>query len=184
MSTSGASSPPDSPSGGVNESSVTTALRYMATSTDRAAGRQTGSPMMRRAFRFLFATTPTPLMRALHQRGILAPIQEIRVVGRRTGIERSFYAVVAETDDGSVIGHPNGEQAHWVRNLLEAGSAVVVRTGDDHVAVRATELHGDARTAAIDAHRAAQRQPFKSIYGRGRSHILATGTYFRLDPVG
>ena len=137
---------------------------------------------MRRAFGVVFATTPTPLMRALHRRGVLAPIQQVTVIGRRSGLERSFFAVVAETPDGWVIGHPNGEHAQWVRNLLHAGSATVIRPGGEHVAVNATELHGDARTAAIDAHRAAQRQPFKSMYGRARDHILATGTYFRLDP--
>jgi hypothetical protein len=154
----------------------------MATSTDRVAGHEAGSRAMRRAFAFLFATTPTPVMRALHRRGALAPIQEIRVVGRHSGIERSFFAVVAETDHGWVIGHPNGHRAHWVRNLLQAGSGTIVRSGGTTETVRATELFGEARTAAIDAHRAAQRQPFRTIYGRGRDHILATGTYFRLDP--
>ena len=154
----------------------------MTASTERIATGEAGSAATRRAFALLFATTPTPLMRFLHRRGVLAPIQEIHVVGRRSGIERSFFAVVAETDDGWFIGHPNGRRAQWVRNLLHAGSGTVVRPGGERITVRATELHGEARTAAIDAHRDAQRQPFRSLYGRGRSHILATGTYFLLDP--
>jgi hypothetical protein len=154
----------------------------MTASTERIATGEAGSTATRRAFELVFATTPTPLMRFLHRRGVLAPIQEVRVVGRRSGIERSFLAVVAETDEGWFIGHPNGRRAQWVRNLLHAGSGTVVRADGQCLAVRATELHGEARIAAIDAHRASQRQPFRSMYARGRRHILATGTYFRLDP--
>ena len=166
----------------VNESPRANAITGMTASTDQIAGGAAGSTIARRVFELVFATTPTPLMRALHRRGVLTPIQEVRVVGRRSGVERSFLAVVAETGDGWVIGHPNGRRAQWVRNLLHAGSGTVVRPDGRRVRFRATELHGDARTAAIDAHRSAQRAPFRSLYGRGRNHILATGTYFRLDP--
>jgi len=154
----------------------------MTASTGRIARGEAGSTAARRAFQLVFATTPTPLMRFLYRRGVLDPIQQIRVVGRRSGLERSFFAVVAETDDGWIIGHPNGRRAQWVRNLLHAGSGTVVRADGERVTVRATELHGAARSAAIDAHRDSQRQPFRALYRRGRNHILATGTYFRLEP--
>ncbi len=149
-------------------------------STGSEAG---GSATARRTFELLFATTPTPLMRNLHRRGVMAPVQEIRVVGRRTGVEHAFLAVVVERDGAMYIGHPNGRRAQWVRNLLHAGVGTIVRPDGSMTAVRATELPpGAERAAVIDAHRAVQRQPFRILYGRAREHIVATGTYFRLDP--
>jgi hypothetical protein len=104
-------------------------------------------------------------------------------VGRLSGIERSFLAVVAEIDGAMYIGHPNGHRAQWVRNLLRAGSGTVVRADGSTTAVRATELApGPHRTAVIDAHRAAQRQPFRALYRHYRAHVIATGAFFRLDP--
>lgn len=143
-----------------------------------------GSTATRRTFEVLFATTPTRLMRGLHRRGVMAPVEEIRVVGRRTGIERSFLAVVVEHDGALYIGHPNGYRAHWVRNLLQAGTAMIVRPDGSTTLVLATELPAGAeRIAVIDAHRAAQRQPFRTLYGRAREHIVAGGAFFRLDPI-
>jgi hypothetical protein len=155
----------------------------MRTPTAPVEGTAGGSVAARRTFEILFATTPTPVMRSLHRRGVMAPIQEIRVVGRRTGIEHAFLAVVVELDGAMYIGHPNGRRAQWVRNLLHAGQGTVVRPDGSMTAVRATELPpGPERTTVIDAHRAVQRQPFRTLYGRTREHIVATGTYFRLDP--
>jgi hypothetical protein len=155
----------------------------MATTTTGVSTDAAGSTNARRAFALLFATTPTPLMRALHQRGVLTPVEEIRVVGRLSGIERSFFAVVVEHDGAWYIGHPNGHRAQWVRNLRQAGSGTVVRSDGSTTVVVATELPpGADRTAVIDAHRDAQRQPFRSLYGRARDHVVATGSYFRLDP--
>jgi hypothetical protein len=153
------------------------------TTTDLGAGAP-NSAGARRAFAFLFATTPTPLMRAFHRRGVLAPVEEIRVVGRRSGIERSFFAVVVDLDGVWYIGHPNGHRAQWVRNLLHAGSGTVVRSDGSSTRVSATELSaGPGRVAVIDAHREAQRQPFRALYGRTRAHVIATGSFFRLDPI-
>ncbi len=156
----------------------------MNTTTSRVRVGVGGSTAARRAFALLFATTPTALMRALHRRGVVAPVEEIRVIGRRSGIERSFFAVVVEHDGAWYIGHPNGHRAQWVRNLLHAGSGTVVRPDGSLTPVLATELPtGPDRVEVIDAHRDAQRQPFRSLYGRARDHVIATGCYFRLDPI-
>ena len=138
----------------------------------------------RRLFSLLFATTPRTVARILHRRGVLGPVQEIRVIGRRTGIERAFFAVVLEEDAASYIGHPNGHRAQWVRNLLCAGSGTVVRPDGSSTSVRATELHpGPERTRVIDAHLTVQRQPFRMLYERAHDHVVAQGTFFRLEPI-
>ena len=143
-----------------------------------------GSIATRRMFSLLFATTPTAIARILHRRGVLGPVQEVRVIGRRTGLERSFFAVVLDADDASYIGHPNGHRAQWVRNLLCAGSGTVVRPDGSTTVVRATELGaGPERTRVIDAHLAVQRQPFRTLYDRAHDHVVATGTFFRLEPI-
>ncbi len=153
--------------------------RPLGTSAD--AG---GSISTRRLFSFLFATTPTPIARVLHRRGVLGPVQEIRVVGRRTGLERSFFAVVLDADGASYIGHPNGHRAQWVRNLLCAGSGTVVRSDGSTTVVRATELEtGPERKRVIDAHLAVQRQPFRTLYERAHDHVVAQGAFFRLEPI-
>lgn len=160
------------------------AIVDMTTTKTGVSPHPAGSTTASRAFALLFATTPTPLMRALHRRGMLTPVEEIRVVGRRSGIERSFFAVVLEHDGAWYIGHPNGHRAQWVRNLLHAGSGTVVRPDGWTTTVVATELPpGPERTAVIDAHRGAQRQPFRTLYGRARDHVIANGTYLRLEPI-
>jgi len=107
---------------------------------------------------------------------------DLRVPGRRTGLQRAVLVGLIELAGRWYVGHPNGE-AGWTRNLAAAGEASVAwPTGVTHP-VRATRLpDGDERDAVILA--TAYQQPFPGnfVYRAARCHILASGVYFRLEP--
>lgn len=131
--------------------------------------------------RVFFKTTPTPVMRLLRRTRPSVPIEELIVVGRRSGRERRLLVVLYDVDGRWYIGHPNGS-SQWVRNLAAAGSGVVVQRGDRRTTVNAIELSdGAERDAVIQA---TSYQPFPAglVYRAARRHILAAGRYFRLEP--
>ena len=96
---------------------------------------RTKSPRMLRAVRrFNRGFTNRIQMRTAGTPGAWASI--IRHRGRRTGILYETPVVPFETGDGFLIALPYGTEADWVRNVLAAGAAELVREG---------------RTIAIDA---------------------------------
>lgn len=134
-----------------------------------------------RFFRLFFKTTPHRLMRGLRKVSASSPIEELVVVGRKTGKERHHLLSLIDVDGRWYVGHPN-HRSHWARNL-EARGGVLNRRGFEPTPVRATWLNpGPERSAAIAA---AGRQPFPAglIYSAARRHIEAVGAYYRLEPI-
>jgi F420H(2)-dependent quinone reductase len=142
------------------------------------------SPFWTTVFRLLFLTTPTRAVGAIRRRLGFGPVEEVVIRGRKTGADRHRFLVVARTDDGWIVGHPNGERAHWVRNLEAAGSADVIDRFGASTPVRATLLlPGPDRDAAIDEQARQQIPGPRLLYRMARDHIRAGGAVFRLDPI-
>jgi len=123
-----------------------------------------------------------PLIRAAWRAGGMGITVDLRVPGRRTGRQRAVLVGLIEVAGGWYVGHPNGEVG-WTRNLAAAGEAVVAWPSRVSRRVRAERLSdGDERDAVILA--TAHQQPFPGnlVYRAARSHILARGVYFRLEP--
>jgi deazaflavin-dependent oxidoreductase (nitroreductase family) len=132
----------------------------------------------------LFLTTPTPVVRQVRKRFGYGPIEELVVRGRKTGTDRHFFVVVARTDDGWIVGHPNGDRAQWVRNLEAAGEATVIDRHGASTPVRATLLPpGPERDAAIAEQARQQVAGPRQLYTMARPHIREVGWIFRLDPI-
>jgi hypothetical protein len=111
-----------------------------------------------------------------------SPIEEIVVVGRKTGKERHHLVSLLNVDGRLYIGHPN-HRSQWARNLEARGGAVLLRRGNPPTPVRAILLApGPERSAAIAA---AGRQPFPAglVYSSAQRHIEAVGAYYRLEPI-
>ncbi|MEA2623902.1 MAG: hypothetical protein QOH61_2812 [Chloroflexota bacterium] len=123
-----------------------------------------------------------PAIRSVWQRSGLGNIVELRVRSRRSGRTRRVLVGVLRTGGSLYLGHPNG-QSGWTRDLDAAGSAQIVLHGLGPMDVRAVPLQpGSERDAAI---RATSQHPFPGnvIYRMARSHVLAGGRYYRLEPV-
>ena len=147
-----------------------------------AAAEAAESRAWDRFFRVFFATTPHRLMRGVRKVSASSPIEELVVVGRKTGKERHHLVTLLEIDGRMYVGHPN-HRSQWARNL-EASGGVLLRRGFSPTPVRAIWLDpGRERSAAIAA---AGRQPFPAglVYHAARRHIEAVGAYYRLEPVG
>ena len=132
-------------------------------------------------FRVFFKTTPHRLMRGVRRVSASSPIEELVVVGRKTGKERRHLVTLLDVDGRLYVGHPN-HRSQWARNL-EAGGGVLLRRGFEPTPVRAIWLDpGPVRSAAIAA---AGRQPFPAglVYHGARRHIEAVGAYYRLEPI-
>jgi len=142
------------------------------------------SPFWTTVFRLLFLTTPNRLVGVVWRRSGFGRVEEVVIRGRKTGSDRHLFLLVARTDAGWIVGHPNGERAQWVRNLEAAGSADVIDRSGASTPVRATLLlPGPDRDAAIDAHTRQQIPGPRTLYRLARNHIRAAGAVFRLDPI-
>jgi deazaflavin-dependent oxidoreductase (nitroreductase family) len=142
------------------------------------------SPFWTAVFRLLFLTTPDRAVGAIRHRFGFSPVEEVVIRGRKTGQDRHLFLVVARTDDGWIVGHPNGERAQWVRNLSAAGSAEVIDRHGAKTPVRATLLlPGPDRDAAIAEQARQQVLGPRTLYRLARNHIRAGGALFRLQPI-
>jgi hypothetical protein len=157
----------------------------MAMQADHETGLEaTGAAESRawyRFFRIFFRTTPHRVMRGVRKVSASSPIEELVVIGRKTGKERHHLLSLLDVDGRLYVGHPN-HRSHWARNL-EAGGGTLLRRGFEPTRVRAIWLDaGPERSAAIAA---AGRQPFPAgqIYSAARRHIEAVGAYYRLEPI-
>ena len=118
-----------------------------------------------RVFRVFFALVPTPAVRAMRKAVQIGPIEELVIVGRRSGHERRVLIVLAQVGNLWYVGHPNGDSANWVLNLIAAGRArVITRAGA--TAVRAVLLGpGAERNIAIREHTSQQNAlPTRLLY--------------------
>jgi hypothetical protein len=124
-----------------------------------------------------------PAMNRIALRAGLGNIVLVRVRGRKSGLERSIPLGLLRVGETWYLGHPSAECA-WTRNLEAAGEATVEGHGLPRVAVRAVRLAAGAeRDAAI---RAAFRQhpfPGNALYRLSGRHVVALGTFFRLEPL-
>lgn len=136
-----------------------------------------------RVFRIFFALVPTPAVRAIRKAIQIGPIEELVVVGRRSGKDRRVLIVLPQVGSLWYVGHPNGDRANWVLNLIAAGRARV-NTRAGATAVRAVLLGpGEERNIAIREHTRQQRAlPTRLLYRAARTYITSAGAFFRLEP--
>ena len=91
-----------------------------------------------------------PLIRRLLGIGLpFGPNVLLTVVGRTSGVPRTFPVAILELDARRYVQSPFGE-VNWVRNLRAAGQAVVVR-GGAHEPVAAVELAPEAAGPVFQA---------------------------------
>jgi hypothetical protein len=136
-----------------------------------------------RVFRLLFALVPTPAVRAMRKAVQIGPIEELVIVGRKSGHNRRVLIVLAQVGSFWYVGHPNGLSANWVLNLIAAGRAkVITRAGA--TTVQAVLLGpGEERNIAIREHTSQQKAlPTRLLYRAARTHVTAVGAFFRLEP--
>src|SRR5262245_29786725 len=118
---------------------------------NRTAG-PSGSRLWGRIFRFFLRNVPESRMRRLRETRPDVPIEELVVVGRSSGEERRMLISLLRVGDAWYIGHPNGDEAQWVRNLESAGHATILFRDGRRMKVTATLLpKGDERAQAIQA---------------------------------
>ena len=123
-----------------------------------------------------------PAIRAAHRAVGIGNVVELRVPGRRSGRPTSTLLGLLRADGQMYLGHPNGD-CGWTRNVEAAGGGELVVRGLPPVEFRAVRLApGPEREAAIGS---TGQHPFpgNAIYRLGRRHVLAAGTYFRLEPL-
>ena len=132
--------------------------------------------------RLMLGTAPRRLMDFV-RRHTPAPIEELVVVGRHSGQDRSVLLTLVDAGPARYVLHPVPDRAGWVANLRASGLATVVRKDGTRIPVRATYVDdGPERDVAIDAAIRAQRFPASPPYRLARRGIHATGRCFRLDP--
>ena len=144
------------------------------------AAPRVASRRWRTTFRVLLFSAPRPLMAVFAQRVRRMPYAELEIVGRNTGQERRTVLTLFVVDGLWYVGHPNGE-SQWVRNLIAANSAVLIK-GHKRTGVRPFELlDGEERDKVVNA---TSHQPFPAglFYRAGRAHVRSVGSYFRLVP--
>ena len=125
----------------------------------------------------------SPLGRLAAQPG-LGNLVLLRVVGRRSGTERSLPLGLLTVGGRRYLGHPSGDTS-WTLNLRAAASATIESARIPRTRVRPILLGpGPERDAAV---RAAFRQhpfPGNALYRLAGRHVAGTGVFFRLEPPG
>lgn len=92
-------------------------------------GMRNKNPKVLRAVRnFNRAVFNPDQMKTAGTQGAYASIVEH--VGRTSGTEYRTPVGVVTTDDGFAIALPYGDQADWLKNVLAAGGATIVREGE------------------------------------------------------
>ena len=107
----------------------------------------------------------------------------LEVTGRRTGTPRRVFLGLLVVGGRRYLGHPDGTCA-WTANLDAAGGGRLLRRDRTPERVTASRLPaGPEREAVI---RSTYRQhPFPGavLYWLARRHVLAVGTYYRIETV-
>ena len=97
-------------------------------------GMRTNSPaVVGRVRRFNKAVTNPRVMQTAGTPGSTTSV--IRHVGRSSGTDYATPIGAVQTEDGFVIGLPYRLDADWMKNVLAAGSATIVKDGIDHAVV-------------------------------------------------
>jgi hypothetical protein len=136
-----------------------------------------------RVFRIFFALVPNSAVRAMRRAVQIGPIEELVIAGRMSGHDRPVLVVLARVGSFWYVGHPNGDRADWVLNLIAAGRARV-NTRAGATMVRAALLApGEERNIAIREHTSQQKAlPTRLLYRAARAHVTSAGAFFRLEP--
>ena len=122
-----------------------------------------------------------PLIRLVWRGFGLGNVVELRLVGRRTGRPRPVLVGLLRVGSARYIGHPNGD-ASWIRNLAAADTVQLCEVWPRLELVSVTRLPlGPERDAAILA-TWQHVPPGNLVYRLARRHILAVGSYFRIEP--
>lgn len=107
----------------------------------------------------------------------------LRVVGRRSGVERALPLGLLTVAGRRYLGHPSGDTA-WTLNLRAAETATIesARIPTEHV--RPVLLGpGPERDGAVRASFRQHPFPGNALYRLAGRHVAATGVFFRLDPL-
>jgi hypothetical protein len=106
----------------------------------------------------------------------------LRVVGRRSGLERSLPLGLLTVGGRRYLGHPSGDTA-WTLNLRAAPSATIESARIPRTRVRAVLLGpGPERDGAVRASFRQHPFPGNALYRMAGRHVAACGVFFRLEP--
>jgi hypothetical protein len=106
----------------------------------------------------------------------------VRVVGRRSGTERSLPLGLLTVAGRRYLGHPSGDTA-WTLNLRAAGTATIESARVPRTRVRPVLLGpGPERGAVVRATFRQHPFPGNALYRLAGRHVAATGVFFRLEP--
>ncbi|HSW42178.1 MAG TPA: hypothetical protein VLM76_06685 [Patescibacteria group bacterium] len=112
----------------------------------------------------------------------LANVVVLRVVGRRSGSERSLPLGLLTVRGKRYLGHPSGDTA-WTLNLRAAASATIESARIPRTRVRPVVLGpGPERDAVVRATFRQHPYPGRALYWLAGRHVAATGVFFRLEP--
>jgi molybdopterin-guanine dinucleotide biosynthesis protein A len=122
------------------------------------------------------------LLDRLAQRPGFGNLVVLRVVGRRSGRERTLPLGLLTVGGHRYLGHPSGDAA-WTLNLRAAASATIESARIQRTRVRPVLLGpGPERDAAVRASFRQHPFPGNALYRLAGSHVAATGVFFRLEP--
>jgi len=94
------------------------------------AGFRTKSPLVLNTIRRGLRATRPSALKSSGTPGAYASI--VRHVGRATGRRYETPVQAVATDDGFVIALPYGPNTDWLKNVVVAGSATIVREGNSY----------------------------------------------------
>jgi hypothetical protein len=123
-----------------------------------------------------------PVLRSAHHAYGIGNFVELRLPGRRTSRPITTLLGLLRSGGQIYLGHPNGDCA-WTLNLEAAGGGELILRGLPPVEVRAIRLVPGAEREAVIRSTGQHPFPGNAIYRLGRRHVLAVGTYFRLEPL-
>jgi len=123
-----------------------------------------------------------PLIRLVWRGFGLGNVVELRLVGRRTGKPRPVLVGMLRVGSSRYVGHPNGDTA-WIRNLEAAGTVQLCEVWPrlELVSVRRLAPGPERDTAILATWQ--HVPPGNIVYRLARRHILAVGSYFRIEPL-
>ena len=107
----------------------------------------------------------------------------LRVVGRRSGVERSLPLGLLSVAGRRYLGHPSGDTA-WTLNVRAAGSATIEAARIPRQRIRPVLIGpGWERDAVVRATFRQHPFPGNAMYRLAGRHVAATGVFFRIEPL-
>ncbi len=108
----------------------------------------------------------------------------LRLAGRRSGRERSLPLGLLSVGGRRYVGHPSGDTA-WTLNLRAAETATIESARIPRERFRPVLLGpGPERDRAVRASFRQHPFPGNALYRLAGRHVVASGVFFRLEPVG